>query len=258
MKPPPTASRVLDWRPCRLAFLLPLCSFAWSVGAIAVAAESADATNLDADPHLMGWWTFDDATGTVAADSSKHGRKGQLLGDMTFGKNSVAGRIGKALNLDGGDDLVRITGYKGVTRTGPRTISAWIKTDAANGEIVSWGKDDFGQMWILRFIRRHIGVTPNGGYYYMAEDVHDDTWHHVAVVVREVELPNLHDDVTLYLDGKIAEVHRIGLLDLWPIETGADLEVAVGKGFKGSIDDLRIYSRALSDEEILTLHRLGK
>ena len=76
--------------------------------------------------------------------------------------------------------------------------------------------------------------------------------------MREAELPNLHDDVTLYLDGKIAEVHRIGLLDLWPIETGADVEVAVGKGFKGSIDDLRVYSRALSDEEILTLHRLAK
>jgi hypothetical protein len=92
----------------------------------------------------------------------------------------------------------------------------------------------------------------------MADEIHDDAWHHVAAVVREAELPNLHDDVTLYLDGKIAEVHRIGLLDLWPIETGDELEVAIGKRFKGSIDDLRIYARALSDEEIQTLFRLAQ
>ena len=258
MKHPPTNSCSPDWRPCGLVCLLTLCCIVCGLGPVAAAAESADAANLDADPHLMGWWKFDDAAGTVAADSSKHGRKGQLVGNMTFDKNSVPGRIGKALNLDGRDDLVRITDYKGVTGTAPRTISVWIKTDTANGDIVSWGKDDFGQMWIMRFIRRHVGVTPNGGYYYMADDVHDDAWHHVAAVVRKAELPNLHDDVTLYLDGKIAEIHRIGLLDLWPIETGAELEVAIGKRFKGSIDDLRIYSRALSDEEIQTLFRLAK
>jgi len=247
MKHAPTVLCRIDPRLCRFVCLLAICCFAWSVGAVATAADSADATNLDADPHLMGWWKFDDVSGTTATDSSKHGRNGKLAGEMTFDKNSVPGRIGKALNFDGRDDLVGITGYKGVTGTGPRTISAWIKTTAANGEIASWGKDDFGQMWIFRFIRRHLGVTPNGGYYYMAEDVHDDAWHHVAVVVRKAELPNLHDDVTLYLDGKIAEVHRIGLLDLWPIETGAEQEVSIGKRFKGSIDDLRIYARALSD-----------
>lgn len=249
---------MFELRPCRLVCLLALSCLACSVGIIAAAAEPADATNLDTDPQLMGWWKFDDTAGTVAADSSKYGRKGKLLGDVTFDKNSVPGRIGKALNLDGRDDLVSITGYKGVTGTGPRTTSAWIKTDAANGEIVSWGKHDFGQMWIMEFIRRHVGVTPNGGYYYMADDVHDDAWHHVAAVVRKAELPNLYDDVTLYLDGKIAEIHRIGLLDLWPIDTGADLEVAIGKRFKGSIDDVRIYSRALSDEEIQAVFRLAK
>jgi hypothetical protein len=251
MKPPATELRNLDLRPWRLLWLLALCCSAWDGAA---ARELADAANLDADPQLMGWWKFDDVSGTVAADSSKHDRQGKLVGDMTFDKNSVAGRVGRALQFDGGDDLVRIAEYQGVTGTGPRTISAWIKTDAATGEIVSWGKDDFGKMWIFGFIRRHVGVTPNGGYYYMADDVHDDAWHHIAVVVGEAELPNLHDDVTLYLDGEIAEVHRIGLLDLWPIETGSDLEVVIGKRLKGSVDDLRIYARALSEEEIQTLH----
>jgi hypothetical protein len=75
-------------------------------------------------------------------------------------------------------------------------------------------------------------------------------------VVQEADLPNLHDDVTLYLDGEVAEIHDIGLLDLWPLETGNDLNVRIGQGFKGLLDDLRIYSRALSDEEIKVLFTL--
>ncbi len=256
MKCPPTVSRIDDRRRCRPVGLLVLC--AWSAGVVAAAAEPPLAANLDTDPQLMGWWKFDDPSGTAAADSSKHGRHGELTGGMTFDKNSVPGRIGKALNLEGTGGLVRIAGYKGITGTGPRTICAWIKTATPKGDIVSWGKEDYGQMWILRFIRGHLGVTPHGGYYYMAADVHDNAWHHVAAVVRQAELPNLHDDVTVYLDGKIAEVDRIGLLDLWPIETGENQEVTIGKGFQGSLDDLRIYARALSEEEVQTLSRPAK
>ena len=82
---------------------------------------------------------------------------------------------------------------------------------------------------------------------------HDDQWHHVAVVVRKAELPNLHDDVKLYLDGAPAEIHDIGLLDLWPIQTGQELAVRIGRGFKGLMDDLRLYDRVLSEEEINAL-----
>jgi hypothetical protein len=113
-------------------------------------------------------------------------------------------------------------------------------------------------MWILGFIRKHVGVTPKGGYYYMAADIHNNAWHHVAVVVRAAELPNLHDDVTLYLDGKIAEIDRIGFLDMFPIETGTELDVTIGKGFQGAIDELRIYDRPLSEEEVKTLFDLAR
>ena len=74
--------------------------------------------------------------------------------------------------------------------------------------------------------------------------------------MEEAELPNLYDDVKLYKDGVIAEIHDIGLLDLWPIDTGSELDVTIGDGFKGLIDDVRIYDRALSEDEINTLFKL--
>jgi hypothetical protein len=90
----------------------------------------------------------------------------------------------------------------------------------------------------------------------MNPETHDDQWHHVAVVVRQAELPNLHDDVKLYLDGGPAEIHDIGLLDLWPLQTGDKLNVRIGRGFKGCLDDLRLYDRALPDDQIQALFKL--
>lgn len=207
--------------------------------------------DLDKDEHLVAWWKFDDTSGRTAVDSSSHGRDGTLQGGLSFDKNSAPGRVGKALELDGKRGaFVKVTDYKGVTGTRARTVAAWIKTNQNRGEILSWGLDDAGKMWIFGFIRSGIGVTPKGGYLYGNSESHDDTWHHLAVVVHDAELPNLHDDVTLYKDGKLEEIHDIGLLDLWPIDTGDELDVRIGLGFKGLLDEVRIYDRALSDEEI--------
>ena len=238
------------WRIC-----LSMCAFVLLLTGPAVSAADKPVA-LDNDPNLAGWWKFDEAAGKTAADSSRHKRDGVLHGELSFDKCSAPGKTGEAIQLDGKDSRIEIKDYKGVTGTRPRTVAAWIKTAAAKGEIVSWGTEDFGQMFTFGHIRGRIGVTPNGGYLYMNRETNDDKWHHVAVVVRKAELPNLHDDVSLYLDGEPAEIHDIGLLDLWPIQTGDKLNVRIGRGFAGSLDDLRIYDRPLSDEEIKALFEL--
>jgi len=221
-----------------------------SCGISARATGQESAADLDKDPGLVGWWKFDEKSGTTAADSSKHGRDGTLKGDLSFKDGSVPGKVGNALKVGGRDKYVEVSGYKGVTGTKARTVAAWIKTGQSRGEIASWGHQDFGQMFTFGFVRRSIGVTPHGGYLYIRARAEDDEWHHVAVVVDEAELPNLHDHVTLYMDGTVQEIHDIGLLDLWPLETGSDLDVRIGRGFTGLLDDVRIYERPLSEDEI--------
>ena len=242
--------------------LVATLSLVWSTsgqidgGARVALADEDKPVTLDTDPNLVGWWKFDETSGMTANDSSLRGHKGELKGGLSFDKDSVSGRIGKTLKLDGGDGYIEITQYKGVTGTRPRTVAAWIKTTTNRGEITCWGADDYGKMWTYGFVRGRIGITPSGGYLYMNAETHDDKWHHVAVVVREAELPNLHDDVHHYLDGEPTEIHDIGLLDLWPIDTGSELDVRLGRRFKGLIDDVRIYDRVLSDDELLALFKL--
>ena len=210
------------------------------------------------EPHLIGWWQFEESGGGVVSDSSAGRHTGQLEGGLAFDSHSVPGRVGKALQFDGKEACVRISGFKGVTGGQPRTVLAWIKTQSTEGEVVSWGENAAGKKWMFGFIRGHLGVSPHGGYLYMKSTVSDDAWHQVAVVVREASPPNLHDHVALYRDGTPAEIDDIGLLDLWPIDTGNQSDVRIGRQFKGAIDDLRIYDRALSEDEIHALFEKGK
>jgi len=168
--------------------------------------DSIQSVALDADPALVGWWKFDEVSGSATADSSSKNHSGILEGGLSFNTQSVPGRIGNDVKLEGKDGFIRIPDYKGITGTGPRTIAVWIKTTRPDGQIVSWGYDDFGRMWIMEFIRGRIGVTPNGGYYYMKAPTDDDAWHHVAVVIQPASQPNLHDHAKLFKDGELAEV----------------------------------------------------
>lgn len=240
-------------------------AFAVILGALTLLAGTSPAADsgakpgtspLDNDPHLVGWWKLDETSGSRVADSSSHGRHAVLEGGLAFDRPAAPGGD-KEFVFDGKQAQVRVTGFKGVSGVEPRTISVWIKTSKPNGEIVSWGAGKPGKMWTMCFIRNHLGVTPKGGQLYMKAAVQDNAWHHVAAVVEKASPPNLHDNVKLYLDGEPAEIDDIGLLDLWPIETGVGQDVLIGRAFQGSIGDLRLYDRALSEDEIKILSRSG-
>jgi len=214
----------------------------------ACAADEKKAVVLDEDPALVGWWKFEETVGTTAADSSPAKHNGTLSDGLTFKAASVEGKVGKGLLL-AADQYVEIKGYKGVTGTKPRSVAAWFKTAKRQGDIAVWGARDSGKQFRFGHIRGRLGITPFGGYYYMKEYTNDDKWHHIVLVITESELPNLHDNVRIFFDGKIAEVDDIGLLDLLPIETAEEADVRLGTGFEGVLDDVRIYSRALTLDE---------
>jgi len=233
----------------------------WSLLTIAAislpgAAAEKKPVALDKDPHLVGWWKFEETKGVTAADSSplKAKRKGTLSEGLKFEVASVEGKVGKGIKLTA-DQYVEIKGYKGVTGTKPRSVAAWFKTKKNRGDIAIWGARDSGKQFRVGHIRGRLGITPFGGYYYMKEYTNDDKWHHIVLVITESELPNLHDNVRIFVDGKVAEVDDIGLLDLLPIETAKEADVRLGTGFEGILDDVRIYSRALELDEARTIYQ---
>ena len=225
----------------QLIFLL---SFILMLVLIATSVVSAD------EPHLVGWWKFDGN----ALDSSGNDRNGTLHGNPTF----LPGYDGDALQFDGVNDYVRITGYNGVTGTHAFSISAWIKTTDDEGEIVGWGKPSAREQVEFRIDSNRLRCQHGAGNIQSDTNVNDNEWHQVAVTVKENATVS-HPDVILWLDGK--DDTRPGTdPDAFNITGNYDVKIArrynaSERWLAGLIDDVRIYDRMLSPAEILQLAR---
>jgi hypothetical protein len=203
--------------------------------------------NCPFDPNLTGYWRLDgDAT-----DSSIQGRDGTCYGSLQWVPN---GYINGALEFDGSSVYVKTTNYRGISGAKPRTVAAWIKTDTASvQDIVTWGKQATGQWWLFYIDSLgNLRVAVSGGYKQATGvDLCDGVWHHVAAVLPDGS-SNV-DDVKLYINGQ-EQTSTSSLSQT--INTASDVDVAIGvyigrdKYFNGLIDDVRIYNRALSQNEI--------
>ena len=70
---------------------------------------AGDVFAQDYSSNLVGHWTFDETSGTVAADSAGS-NNGTMAGGLT-GANSISGVVGNALQFDGVDDEISV-GYE--------------------------------------------------------------------------------------------------------------------------------------------------
>ncbi len=135
-------------------------------------------------PGLAGYWKLDEnRSGRIAVDSIGT-NDGFFKGNPVW-VSTEENQDGVVI-FDGVDDYVEVTGYKGVTGTGSRTVTAWICTDNANNlnNIVSWGGDDAGLGWLVGVHSAGtIEVSAIDGYVRGSTVVTDGQWHHIAAVL---------------------------------------------------------------------------
>jgi hypothetical protein len=180
---------------------------------------------------------------------------------------TAPGRLGNALLLDGVDDYAVATGFKGIGGTQARTCAAWIKTSAVGTEqaIVSWGNAATGQKWMFRLQNTgELAVGIWGAYINTRNALNDGRWHHVAAVSPDHPTPNI-TGIKLYVDGQL-QTNTIASASL-AVNTALVDDVLIGNYtiangshqsfFKGQIDDVRLYNRALTDAEIAGLGQVG-
>ena len=89
----------------------------------------------DPDPNLVGWWRFDEGSGSDANDSSGNDNNGTLNGNPQW----VAGKIEPyALDFDGSGDYVDVPGSGSLDFSRSFTISAWLAPTATPSAQMSW------------------------------------------------------------------------------------------------------------------------
>ena len=206
------------------------------------------------DPTLIGWWKFDERSGTTAVDYSGYDRHGRLHGDPQW----VAGYDGGALEFDGSGDYVNIDGWKGILGSHAITVSAWVKTTSTatasgSNEIVGWGPNTARQRFSFRINDGRLRTEHQGGNVQGSTNLADGEWHHVGVTVKENSTVS-YPEVKLYLDG---QDNTIPSTDPDAYNITAAEDVSIGRRpalndrfFDGLIDEVRIYNRALTQDEI--------
>ncbi|MBD81225.1 MAG: hypothetical protein CL840_20070 [Crocinitomicaceae bacterium] len=163
----------------------------------------------------------------------------------------------KSLKFDGVNDEVQISGYRGITGRGARTIEAWVKfsSNATNDQIVVWGTNSTGQKWTIRLDGSNgnaLRAEINGGNIIGSTNLKDSKWHHVAVVWSNDGSPNI-SDAKLYVDG-VREI--IAKSNSRSLNTGNGAIVKLGNGFasnqsfEGQMDEVRIWSAALTEARL--------
>jgi serine/threonine protein kinase/thiol-disulfide isomerase/thioredoxin len=203
---------------------------------------------------LVGWWQFDETEGRTAADSSGRGHHGSLIGNPQW----QPGRIGGALTFDGLNDYVSIKDAADFDITKEITVACWVnvaKFDIPWQAIIAKGN----QAW--RIIRAQSGKNiefactgvsvPNTiwGNVFGKTVVDDGQWHHLAGIYGGKR-------VCLYVDGVLdTSIEGAGNLN------SNDDYVLIGANagdqwryWRGLIDDVRVYSYALSEEQIKELY----
>jgi len=201
------------------------------------------------DPDLVGWWMLDEGQGATAVDSSGYDHHGSVQGMPEW---VLDGYHGGALMLDGVDDYVEIPHSEALTVDDEVTVMAWVNAKAytgANGQAYqgiiakSNGPRSYSLYLqgagTLHFSTGGAGSSSSG-------TVPLNEWVHVAAQV----VGGQHQ---YYINGTSAgsggsDITLPGTADTAAVLIGNTHEAS--REFGGMMDDARIYSKALTIEEI--------
>jgi parallel beta-helix repeat protein len=210
--------------------------------------------SLDFDSSLRGYWAFNEENGTIIYDNSTFENTGILSGPTR-----VAGKFANGLQFDGSNDYVNISNSNSLNPSNAITIEAWFKT-SSSGVLLSKRISTAGYMlqlyqsgsnYSLLFRKDSDTITTNANY-------NDNQWHHVAVTYDSTL--DSSDNVIFYLDG-IIMMPDTGLTGSI---TSSSAPLLIGRDaggspswFVGTIDEVKIHSRALTASEINASYNNG-
>ncbi len=204
---------------------------------------------------LVGYWSMEDCHGLKATDSSGRGNTGTLTNFALSGTSSnwVAGkRSACALNFDGSNDFVDAGSPSSLNISGALTISLWVRPiiPSVGEALILNGDFKYG---ITYYTNGSMYFYINSGANGVSAAVTQNVWHHVVGVWDGTTGAN---GMKLYSDGVLVN-QRTSIA----ATTGAAGPLYIGKQstafFGGTVDDIRLYNRALTAAEVSALYNSG-
>jgi hypothetical protein len=213
--------------------------------------------------NLVGYWPFNEGSGSTAYDNSGNGNHGTI-----YGATWVDGISGYALSFDGTDDYVDLAkaSLNGVSNW---TIEAWIHPLIKDsGHVYSEGAPDVTMVVSLSDGSLYVGTwnlytTGNWMGYTSREVIIPNEWNFITVTLENGGVAT--GTLRIYVNGSL-----VGFGPLQKEYGDRTYFATMGRNvgstrggtqtatpFKGIIDEVKIYNRVLSADEILANYRAG-
>jgi len=217
-------------------------------------ASDVNATFIRVIDGVVGAWHFDEENGTIAHDTSGEGNDGTLYDGNTTNDDGntppqwTGGKFGKALSFDGVDDYVKVEDSDSLDITDEITAVAWVKTSNTAAQTVVGKKSEI----LLRIDgsgNAVFGINDGTGWYeaISTKFVCDGNWHFLVGTFNG-------SSIKIFVDESLAKetLKTTTIQDTTnPLTIG---QLAGLNYFNGTIDEVCIYNRALSEEEISDLY----
>jgi prepilin-type N-terminal cleavage/methylation domain-containing protein len=226
----------------------------------------ASGNNLTIDPlfsttGLVGYWPFEEGSGSSTADASGNGNGGTWNGSTPY---YSGGKVGTYAGDFNGSSFIGLNNPSALQITAAISASAWVYPTALPN--------------YQRIIANYNGGSVNNGPFVLSQNGSDgincnlgspNFFAGVNSPTNSFGTTNTWYDVTCTYSGSLLAVYINGVLEAttttsgslsysygypWFIGTAGSSTATVANKFSGLIDDVRVYSRALSASEVQALY----
>ena len=221
-------------------------------------------TNLalwDKVSGLVAYWPLNEGTNIIVVDKTTNTNNGTLVNNPTWESGEDCFRE-NCISFDGINDHIIVSNSASLNPSSEITFSVWIKpTDITTSRYYSIMRQDSGANRKLLAFQEYgtvlaLGLNIGGTYgetdsLIDPDDFTDGQWHHIVYTYNG-------NFVNLYVDGSLKNgpVPRTGVIASETAQFVIASNKTTSEFFKGSIDDIRVYERALTQSEIESMYKM--
>lgn len=240
------------------------------IGATGIGSSSVTGTQPSLLSNgLVGYWKMDESSWTnncsttSVTDATGNGLNGAACPNSTGPTGGANGKFGYGALLDGSDDYISVadSSNKLSVGSGSHTVSAWVKTSTSANIIVYYALSGSSQeyMYVLSNGKVRYNVKDDsanelaGGSFDSTSTVNNGAWHLVTGV-----WDTANNIAYIYIDGKQDASTTSGASSIGTSATTGTKYIGRTPGgssyFTGSMDEVRVYNRALSASDVSQLY----
>jgi hypothetical protein len=243
----------------------------WSYVNVSIIDSLNTSSFIDWNRSLIGYWAMDWYNSTGIFDNSTWNNFGNFNG-ANFGQSNITtGQYGNGLNFDGYDDKISISDSSIFNTTDELTVSAWVypltnqSTGGSNQIVLKFNygtsqgfflREGYNQSHYVQFsVGNGTNSTGNCGFncwqYANGGYITANNWHFIVGTVKA------NDKIMVYVDGILkSQNNYLGIINQSANNVYIGWESGT-KAFNGTIDEVSIWNRVLSPEEINASYNSG-